>query len=419
MLIGILVLLSFSVASAAAAKADGDVAESGRKMGVIQLVEKAQPTALAIDTETNMLYVAHRDTNRISVTDAKTNSVSQTIDSGGTAPFALAINPENNKLYVANFGSNSIAVIDTKTRQILANVTSINYHPYRIAINPDTGLVYVASIGSVSSLNVIDGATDRVVYNVTLARGMSNGLAINPNTNIAFVTHDFSNLVSVTDISPPSQRNGNGEDRLIETLQVGARVFDVAVNSKTNLFYVAAHGDRSPNISVIDGSTHRALENVTINGYFSGMTVNSELNRVYVANGWSNSTTVIDGFSNAVMDVIPVPNGADAMAVNPTDSAVYIANRSNSITVIDGLTEEWQTHYAVNGFVNVGPPDPYQIFKIHYRVINGIAEQFSMPYVEYVHYMQAKVDSDGNGTLEIRFPKNYPNANVDGGGGAF
>lgn len=70
--------------------------------------------------------------------------------------------------------------------------------------------------------------------------------------------------------------------------------------------------------------------------------------------------------------------------------------------------DEWQTHYAVNGFVNVGPPDPYQIFKIHYRVINGMMERFSMPYVEYAHYISTDVASNGNGVLEIRFPKNYP-----------
>ncbi|MEM3159290.1 MAG: hypothetical protein QXJ74_00740 [Nitrososphaera sp.] len=74
-------------------------------------------------------------------------------------------------------------------------------------------------------------------------------------------------------------------------------------------------------------------------------------------------------------------------------------------------SQEWQTHYAVNGLVNSGPPDPYQIFKVHYRAINGTVEQFSMKNVEYPHDFQASVT--GNGTLEIMFPKNYPNVNAD------
>lgn len=80
--------------------------------------------------------------------------------------------------------------------------------------------------------------------------------------------------------------------------------------------------------------------------------------------------------------------------------------------------EDWQTHYAVNGFVNVGLPDPYQIFKVHYRAINGTVDEFRMPYEGYAHYMQANVTSDGNGLLEIKFPKNYPSGDIDGGGDA-
>lgn len=100
--------------------------------------------------------------------------------------------------------------------------------------------------------------------------------------------------------------------------------------------------------------------------------------------------------------------------------ALVIASLVLSIffTPVYASEEEWQTHYAVNGFVNSVPPDPYQIFEIHYRVLNGTIEQFSMPYVEYAHYMQANVTSGGNGVLEIRFPKNYPSANVDGGADA-
>jgi hypothetical protein len=79
--------------------------------------------------------------------------------------------------------------------------------------------------------------------------------------------------------------------------------------------------------------------------------------------------------------------------------------------------KEWKTHYAVSEFVNPGQPEPREIFKIHYRVLNGMVEQFHMPYGEYAHHIQAKV-SGGSGTLEIMFPKNYPSANADGGGEA-
>lgn len=78
--------------------------------------------------------------------------------------------------------------------------------------------------------------------------------------------------------------------------------------------------------------------------------------------------------------------------------------------------QEWLTHYAVSDFVNTGlpernqtgSPDPRQIFKIHYRVVGGTLEDFSMPFVSYAHYIQANVISEDNDMLQILFPKNYP-----------
>jgi hypothetical protein len=104
-----------------------------------------------------------------------------------------------------------------------------------------------------------------------------------------------------------------------------------------------------------------------------------------------------------------------AAYASPAESPAAIVDTST--TYID-VTNVWQNHYTVNGFTNSGSPDPSEIFKIRYRVINGTIEQFSMPYVGYAHQIQANVTSSGDGLLEIRFPKNYPSANIDGGGEA-
>lgn len=90
----------------------------------------------------------------------------------------------------------------------------------------------------------------------------------------------------------------------------------------------------------------------------------------------------------------------------------------SSASSVRASDEGWSTHYAVNGFVNTGPADPYQIFKIQYRVLNGTVEQFSMPYVDVAHNIRAEVTSDGDGVLQIKFPKNYPNGNDELGGSA-
>jgi hypothetical protein len=73
--------------------------------------------------------------------------------------------------------------------------------------------------------------------------------------------------------------------------------------------------------------------------------------------------------------------------------------------VLSSTGEEWKTAYMVGKFLYSDPPKPDQIFKIQYRVLNGAIEQLTVG--------QTKVISNGNGTLEIKFPRNYPYTNED------
>lgn len=68
--------------------------------------------------------------------------------------------------------------------------------------------------------------------------------------------------------------------------------------------------------------------------------------------------------------------------------------------------EEWRTAFTVGKFLYSDPPKPDQIFKVQYRVWNGTLEKLTVG--------QTKVSSSGNGTLEIKFPRNYPYTNEDG-----
>jgi hypothetical protein len=75
--------------------------------------------------------------------------------------------------------------------------------------------------------------------------------------------------------------------------------------------------------------------------------------------------------------------------------------------------KEWKTAYTVGKFLNSEPAEPDQIFKIQYRVINGTIEKFNvlnMPY-KGIGNIITKVNSGGNGILEIKFPRNYPYTN--------
>jgi len=83
--------------------------------------------------------------------------------------------------------------------------------------------------------------------------------------------------------------------------------------------------------------------------------------------------------------------------------------------------EEWETGYAVgkrssiDKFLFLDPPRPDQIFKIHYRVINGTVEKFNVVHdfdkdSRIFGNLLFQVDSSNDAILEIKVPKNYPSA---------
>ena len=78
----------------------------------------------------------------------------------GGYPLAIAVNPDTNKIYVANAFSNTTSVIDGDTNIELAKV-KVGTYPFAIAVNPNINQIYVANAGS-NTVSVIDGNTNNV-----------------------------------------------------------------------------------------------------------------------------------------------------------------------------------------------------------------------------------------------------------------
>src|SRR5262249_46395582 len=71
----------------------------------------------------------------------------------GNDPFAVAVNRQTNKIYVANFGDSSVTVIDGasgSTREI-----PVGLHPAAVAINETSNRIYVAN-SSENTVTIID-----------------------------------------------------------------------------------------------------------------------------------------------------------------------------------------------------------------------------------------------------------------------
>ncbi len=113
-------------------------------------------------------------------------------------PSALAVNYNTQMAYAANQFSDSVSVIDLYFQKVIANVP-VGNGPVDITIDPDTNLVYVVNQDS-DNITVIDGFHNKAVTTIPVGKSPYN-IAVNSDTNMIYVSNTDSNTVSVIDSS--------------------------------------------------------------------------------------------------------------------------------------------------------------------------------------------------------------------------
>ena len=88
-------------------------------------------------------------------------------------------------------------------------------------------------------------------------------------------------------------------------------------------------------ISVIDISTNKILEPISVGKNLSGIGINANTNMIYATDIVKDVLYVIDGSTNMIKDEIKVGDHPILLEVNPKTNTIYVVNEySNSISVI-------------------------------------------------------------------------------------
>jgi YVTN family beta-propeller protein len=277
----------------------------------------AYPVALAVNVQTNKIYVVNQNSNKVTVIDGATNGTTSVPT--GNSPRALAINPTTNKIYVANDSSNTVTVIDGATNH--TSTVPVGSYPCALDVNLATNKIYVSNYNS-NSLTIIDGATNATS---TLALGRHPcPVAVDSPTNKVYIGNRGDGNVTVLD----------GANNSMQLVAVGADPREIAINHYSNQIYVA--NNQAGTVTVIDGATH-TVSTVIVGSYPQSVAVDPVHNRVYVANSGSDNATIIDG-STLATTTIAVGIAPNAVDVNPITNKAYFTNLNDygSVTMVNG-----------------------------------------------------------------------------------
>src|SRR6185437_5672149 len=121
----------------------------------------------------------------------------------------------------------------------------------------------------------------------------------------------------------------------------------IIINANNERVYVANGG--TDTVTVIDANTNKILENIRVGSVPRDIVINNKTNKIYVANRDSNSLSVIDAVSNKVIDTIMAGEKPRGISINNKTNKIYVANRdSNSLSVIDAVSNKVIDTIATN-----------------------------------------------------------------------
>ncbi len=198
------------------------------------------PTAIAVDTCRDYVYVANYGSNTLSVINGTAVIANLSV---GAGPQALVFDRNNCEMYSADFAASEVTAV--AGLDVIGNM-SVGSNPVALAFDNATNSIYSADYGS-DEISVINTLSDSLQTNIGVGR-KPIAILYNPIRNLTYVANFGSNNVSIS--------NGVA---VVNSVDVGVEPDALAYNS-TGCVYVANYG--SATVSVICGLQTSTIPNV-------------------------------------------------------------------------------------------------------------------------------------------------------------
>ena len=286
-----------------------------------------QPHGVTVDSTHRRVYVANHRSNNLTVLDADSLEVLESISLGdAVGPNGLAVMTSTQQVFVASKFSNSLTAVEAAargTRTILWR-SPTGSQPDGVALHSQLPLAYVANFGSntLTAVRLTDGSKLDVP-----AGEQPSFLVFDAVSERLYVSNHLDGSLSVFD----------WEARELRRLQLGQGAYGLAFDKNLRRLYMANIDSRSISVVELDQAgdpTH--IGDIRLNCRPWTVGVNDINGRVYAVCPEEERVHIYQPDDYAYVGWLPTGRGAgEGIAFDPVTSRIFVTNADDdSVTVI-------------------------------------------------------------------------------------
>jgi len=240
-------------------------------------------------------------------------------------PQGIAVDSESNKIYVSNVGDNTITVIDGETQKPITKITVSN-SPQTIGFQSVTKKLYGVSPVD-NTVIVVDTTKEAYPVKTIHTEKQPRSLNFNTVTNRVYVSNATDSSITVID---------GASDEVVSTISLSAGMFPLvlSVNSELNKVYSAAYGGDS--IFVINAETNTMEKQIIVGQNPIWVRYVPELKRVLVTVEGEKKIVIINPENNEIVQTINTETAGKPYRIffDPRTDYIYINFRNSEKMVV-------------------------------------------------------------------------------------